>query len=386
MLPSSPHPVIVIAPDSFKGSLDAEAVAGAIAGGIRSVLPDAVIRACPMADGGEGSLEAIMHRGGERVPLHVHGASGVARTIIAGITPDGTAIVESADIVGITDPVGMSLPVAARSSAGLGEALAQLLDRGNARCLIALGGTSTNDGGAGFLSALGVAMFNRAGERVTPTLENLPDIVRIDAGAIHPRLAQCRIIGMADVDNPLSGPRGATAVFGPQKGVEADDAPRHDAAIAAFATLLEATLGTTHADTPGAGAAGGLGFAIRIVGGTLQSGADIIADQIGLRAALEGADWLITGEGRSDSQTLGGKAPFAAAARARDAGVPATLLSGSIERSAGALLGRYFAGCFSIMDGPLSLASAIENTPVLLHNAAAQLTRLRFYTASSGRL
>jgi glycerate kinase len=386
MSPSLPRPVIVVAPDSFKGSLDAEAVAGAIADGIRSVLPHAVIRACPMADGGEGSLEAIMHRGGERVPLQVHGASGIPRTITAGITLDGSAIVESADIVGITDTAGMSVPVAARSSAGLGEALAQLLDRGTSRCLIALGGTSTNDGGAGFLSALGIAMFDRDGERLSPTLANLTDIVRIDATALHPRLAQCHIIGMADVDNPLNGPRGATAVFGPQKGIAAPDVPRHDAAIEHFATLLEATLGTAHATSPGAGAAGGLGFAIRIAGGTLQSGADIIAEQIGLRAALEDADWLITGEGRSDAQTFSGKAPFAAAARARDVGVPATLLSGSIERSANAQLGQYFAGCFSIVDGPLSLASAIENTPLLLHNAAAQLTRLRFCSTFSGCL
>lgn len=382
----SPRPIIVVAPDSFKGSLAAEAVARAIADGIRSVLPDAEVRECPMADGGEGSLDAIMHRGGERIPLTVQGASGVPRTIIAGMTSDGTAIVESADIVGITDPVGMSVPVAARSSAGLGEALSQLMDRGAARCLIALGGTSTNDGGAGFLAALGVRMFDSAGRRVTPTLETLPDIVRVDVSGIDSRLARCEIVGMADVDNPLCGPRGATAVFGPQKGVETDSVTRHDSAIERFSALLETALGHAHAASPGAGAAGGLGFAIRMLGGSLQSGAELVAEQIGLRAALVGADWLITGEGRSDTQTLGGKAPFAAAVCAHAAGVPPTLLSGAIDRSALALLGRHFAGCFAIADGPMSLESAIENAALLLHNAAAELTRLRFYAAPSGGL
>ncbi|WP_320533981.1 glycerate kinase [Robbsia andropogonis] len=372
------QPIIVVAPDSFKGALDAEGVARAITAGIRTVLPDAVVREYPMADGGEGTRAALLYNGGECLPLQVQGAGGACRKTIAGLTPEGAAIVESADIIGITDPAGMSVPVTARSSAGLGEALSQLLDRGIRTCFIALGGTSTNDGGAGFLSALGVGIFDAAGNRMMPTLDSLPHVMRVDASGLDARLAKCRLVGMADVDNPLTGPHGATHVFGPQKGIRADSANAHDAAIGRFARLLEAAMGCAYSNAPGAGAAGGLGFAIRMVGGTLQSGADIVAEQIDLRTALEGADWLITGEGRSDTQTLRGKAPFAAAMRARAAGVPATLLSGAIARDAGPLLGQHFAGCFAINDGPMSLEAAMADTSILLHNAAAQLTRLRF--------
>ena len=181
---------------------------------------------------------------------------------------------------------------------------------------------------------------------------------------------------MSDVNNPLAGPRGATAVFGPQKGVTPDLQQRYDSAIAGFARLAEMALGRRAADNAGAGAAGGLGFALQLIGGELRSGAEVIADLLGLDAALAGADWLITGEGRSDAQTLLGKTPQVVARRAALNGVPATLLSGGIDRAALPALGELFAGCFSLVFGPMHLADAIADAPDLLADSAEQLARL----------
>jgi glycerate kinase len=374
----SSAPVVVIAPDSFKGSLSAEQVAQAIASGVARARPDVIVRICPMADGGEGTLDAMLTGGGERRVLSVRGAAGPVREAATGLTGDGSAIVETAEIVGITDPVGMGVPVEARSSRGMGEAIRALLDLGVRRFFVALGGSSTNDGGAGLLAGLGMKLFDAQGEELEPTPEQLARLARVDVSQLDARLADTTFVGMSDVDNPLTGEHGATAIFGPQKGVKPEQITSVDAALARFADLLEPALQRTARNLPGAGAAGGLGFALHMLGAQFEPGAETVARQIGLDVALEGADWLITGEGRSDVQTLHGKAPFIACAHARALGVPATLLSGAVDSSALPRLAEHFSGCFSPAPGPITLEVAIRDAAQLLANEAEQLTRLRY--------
>jgi glycerate 2-kinase len=376
----SSTPVVVIAPDSFKGSLGAGQVAEAIATGIKRARPDAEVRICPMADGGEGTLDAMLTSGGERRKLTVRGAAGPTREAIAGLLADGSAIIETAEIVGITDPVGMGVPVEARSTQGMGEAIRALLDAGVRRFFVALGGSSTNDGGAGLLAGLGMKLFDAQGQELQPTPQQLAQVARVDVSQLDARLAETTFVGMSDVDNPLTGDHGATAVFGPQKGVQPDQVATIDAALAHFADLLEPALNRTARDQAGAGAAGGLGFALHMLGAQFQPGAEVVAQQIGLDAALEGANWLITGEGRSDVQTLHGKAPFIACRHAQAASVPATLLSGAVDSEALPRLAEHFMGCFSPAPGPLTLEVAIRDAARLLANEAEQLTRLKYGT------
>ena len=378
-MPAARPPIVVVAPDSFKGSLDAPDVCAAIARGLRRVWPDAEIRACPMADGGEGTLSAVLSRGGERLQRDVAGASGKQHAAAYGIveTREGrTAVIEVAEIVGITDPLGMSAPVTARATQGVGELIRALLDSGVRRFMIGLGGSSSNDGGAGMLAALGLDLVDADGRSIVPTPEGLAMLARIDARGLDPRLAQSAITIMSDVNNPLCGDHGATAIFGPQKGVRADEIEKIDATLAHFAALAEHATGARAAEKPGAGAAGGMGFALQLVGGIFRSGAEVVADLIDLDAALTGADWALTGEGRTDAQTLLRKAPFVVAERARAAGVPITLLSGAVDDAALPELGRVFAGCFALPAGPMTLADCIANADALLADRAEQIARV----------
>jgi glycerate kinase len=368
---------VVIAPDSFKGSIPADAAATAIATGLRRVWPDADLRLRPMADGGEGTLDAVLSRGGTRRTARVAGASGAPLDAGFGLIDNGaTAVIEIAQVVGLTDAAVAAVPVERRSTRGLGELMRLLLDAGVRNYLIGLGGSSTNDGGAGLLAALGLKLAGAKGRDVDPTPAGLAALAEVDASVLDSRLAHAHITIMSDVENPLCGERGATATFGAQKGVRAESAAELDARLARFAALTERAVGRSAKDRPGAGAAGGLGFALQLLGGQLRSGAEVIADLLGLDAAIEGADWLITGEGRSDRQTLLGKAPFIAARRAAAKGVPATLVSGAIDRDALPELGRVFAGCHSLAFGPATLEDCLANAAQLLADRAEQLALL----------
>jgi glycerate 2-kinase len=368
---------IVIAPDSFKGSISADAAATAIATGMRRVWPDADLRLRPMADGGEGTLDIVLSRGGMRRTSRVAGASGAPLDAGFGLIDNGaTAVIEIAQVVGLTDAAAAAVPVERRSTRGLGELMRLLLDAGVRNYLVGLGGSSTNDGGAGLLAALGLKLADPKGRDVDPTPAGLGSLAEVDASVLDSRLAQAHITIMSDVDNPLCGERGATAIFGAQKGVRAESAVELDARLARFAALTERAVGRSAKDRPGAGAAGGLGFALQLLGGQLRSGAEVIADLLGLDAALDGADWLISGEGRSDRQTLLGKAPFVVARRAAAKGVPATLVSGAVDRDALPELGRVFAGCHSLTFGPATLEDCLANAAQLLADRAEQLALL----------
>jgi glycerate kinase len=372
-----PPPIVVLAPNSYKGSVSATAAAAAMAEGLARVWPDGERRICPMADGGEGTLDAVLLRGGRRGSARVSGASGAPTDAVFGlIEDDAVAVIESAQVVGLTDATGIAAAVEERSTRGMGELLRTLLDAGIRKFMIGLGGSSTNDGGAGMLAALGLKLVDAKGRDLEPTPLGLKALAQIDASALDLRLADARITIMSDVTNPLCGERGATAIFGPQKGVRAEHVEEIDAALGRFAALAEHAIGRTAKDRPGAGAAGGLGFALLLLGGEPRSGAEVVAELLGLDAALDGAHWLITGEGRTDRQTLLGKAPIVAARHAAARGVPATLVSGSIDRSALRDLGDHFASCHALAFGPATLDECIANAPALLADTAEQLARL----------
>ncbi len=382
---------IVLASDSYKGSLDAPEVCTALATGLLRVLPDAEIRSRPMADGGEGTLDAVLAAvgaAGRRQHCVVHGASDAPVRADYGLleSREGTtAILEVAQIVGITDPVGMAANVDSRTTRGIGELMLRQLDQGTRRFMVGLGGSSTNDGGAGLLSALGVKLRDSHGRAIEPGPAGLVALAAVDASALDPRLAACAITIMSDVNNPLTGEHGATAIFGPQKGVSSAQVRTFDDAIAHFAHCAEGALGRKAFDLPGAGAAGGLGFALQMLGGSFHSGAQVVAELIGLDAALADADWAITGEGRSDAQTLLRKAPFVVAERAAARAVPVTLVSGAVAVDALPALSCHFAGCFGVANGPMTLDECIANAGALLADRAEQVARVLVAGRTIGR-
>ena len=381
---------IILAPDSFKGSLSADGVCAALELGLRRVFPnatDAEIVKRPMADGGEGTLDAIVAAlagtGARRKQALVRNAAGQSAEAGYALIRSGiyeAAVIEVAQIVGIEDAHNLAVPVGERSTYGVGELVRLLLAEGIRHFFIGLGGTSTNDGGAGLLAALGVKFTGTFRREIEPTPIGLAKLISVDVTALDPRLAECEITLLSDVNNGLIGERGATAIFGPQKGVAAADVARVDSVIEAYAERLEAALQRSAKDKPGAGAAGGLGYALQLVGAKFESGAQTVARLIGLAEACKGADWLITGEGRSDAQTLLGKTPFAAAKIAREHGnktLKATLISGGVDATALAELNTAFnGGCFSIVPGPMTLDQAVIRAPELIANAAEQIARI----------
>jgi glycerate kinase len=375
-MPVLPPLRVVIAPDSFKGSVSATQATTAIAAGLRRVWPEADLRFVPLADGGEGTLDAVLSAGGQRRTTRVSGADQAPVDAAYGVIAADTAVIEIAQVVGLTRENVAAHPVEKRSTRGVGELIRRLLDAGIRRIMIGLGGSSTNDGGAGLLTGLGLRLVAADGRTVEPTPAGLGALAGVDTSGLDPRLAQTHMTIMSDVNNPLCGEQGATAIFGPQKGVRPEAVREIDARLAQFAALVEAALGRHAKDRPGAGAAGGLGFVLLLLGGELRSGAEVVADLLGLDAALDGANWLITGEGRSDRQTLLGKTPLVAARRAALKGVPATLVSGAIDRDALPELSRYFAGCHSITFGPVTLEASMADAAGLLADRAEQLARV----------
>ncbi len=353
---------ILIAPDSFKGTLSALAAARAIEIGIQRVLPDAITHCLPLADGGEGTLDVLLFAAqGERKTAQVTDVNGDLMAADYGLLTQaqGTiAVLEAAQVVGLSQA---RIAVARRTTRGLGELLRLCLDQGVRRFLIGVGGSSTNDGGAGLLAALGVRLLDAAGNAIEPSPHGLAALDHIDFVALDARLAECDITVLTDVDNPLCGLTGATAIFGPQKGVQAAQVTAFDTAIAQLARLCDAWAGSAVSQQAGAGAAGGLGYALMLLGAKRRPGAEVVCEYMQLDARLANADWLITGEGKSDAQTLHGKLPLVAANYALAARVPAILLSGAIEAESRALLEQKFVGCFSVVSEGITLAEALRD-------------------------
>jgi len=371
---------IVIAPASFKGTLTAAEAARAMADGVRRAVPAAELRLLPMADGGEGTLDAMLSaRAGEMRRAEVSGFDGRPLQVEYGVLQDGQeplAVLESARVVGLTLSGAAAVPVERRSTQGLGELLRHCLDDGLRRFVIGLGGSATNDGGAGLLAALGVKFADAAGTPLAPIPSELVRLAAVDVAGLDARIAGCRIDVYADVDNPLCGARGATAMFGPQKGVPLEQVAALDAFLARYAALLEAAGGHAASTLPGAGAAGGLGFALQWLGGSHVSGAQMLLDLYGYDALLREADWVITGEGCSDAQTAHGKAPWVVAQCARAAGVPVTLISGRIDPALPELQAM-FDGCHALAADSVSAQLAMQHAAELLAACAERTARQR---------
>jgi glycerate 2-kinase len=316
---------VLIAPDSFKGSIAAGPAARAIAAGWARVRPADTIIVLPMADGGEGTLEALATAvpAAESVPVPVTGPDGAPVAATWLLLPDGVAVVELARTSGLT-LLPQARPFDAQTT-GFGQAIADALARGPQRLLLAVGGSGSTDGGAGALAALGARFLDRDGAPVPPGNRGLADLHTVEVSALPP-LPPGGVTVLTDVTNPLLGPAGAAAVFGPQKGATPADVDRLDANLARLAGLLPAD-----PDAPGAGAAGGTAFGLAAWGATLAPGSAAIATAVGLPAALARADVLITGEGAYDGQSGQGKVTGYLAAEAARAGVPALLVAGRIN-------------------------------------------------------
>ena len=369
---------LVIAPDSFKESLSARAVAEAIAAGWAGVYPDADLLLCPMADGGEGTVDALLSAtGGTLQQTRVSGPLGDPVEARWGLLQDAQAIIEMAEASGLHRVEPARRDVLAASSHGTGELIRAALDAGVRRIVLGLGGSATNDGGAGLLAALGVRFLDRAGQELALGGAALASLSQIDLTGLDTRLAQVEVMVAADVDNPLCGPRGASAVFGPQKGASPAQVEQLDAALAHYADVMAATLGEDLRDYPGVGAAGGLGFAARaVLRAAFRPGVELVAELSGLAAAVEGADLVITGEGRLDGQSLHGKTPVGVARIARAAGVPVIALAGSLGEGYQRLYAEGIGAAFSLAPGPLSLEQAMQQAADQLSARAADLARL----------
>ena len=323
---------IVIAPDKFKGSLPATQVAAAIAAGLRAGRPGAEVIAIPVADGGEGTVDAAVAAGFERVP--VTAAGPVGDPVRASYARRGeAAVVELACVCGLVRLSGgpgssRAAPLVA-SSAGAGEVLRAALEAGARRIILAVGGSASTDGGAGLLQALGARVLDARGEPARPGGAGLRDVATLDLSGLHPKLRAAEVILAADVDNPLTGPDGAAEVYGPQKGASPAEVARLDEGLRHWAAVVAAATGTDWSRAPGAGAAGGVGFAVlAVLGAVRRPGVELVLDLGGFEDALDGADLVITGEGSLDAQSLAGKAPVGVARAAARRGVPVIAVAG----------------------------------------------------------
>lgn len=369
---------IVVAPDSFKESLSAAQVAEAIARGWRRVFPAAEVVLKPMADGGEGTVDAVLAAcGGERRELWVSGPLGEPVLAHWGWLGDATAVLEMAAASGLHWVPAQQRDATRACSYGTGELIRAALDAGARRIILGLGGSATNDAGTGLLRALGVRFLDARGMELEPGGLALSQVDRIDLSGLDPRLLEARVEVAADVDNPLCGPRGASHVFGPQKGASAAQVQALDGALGHFAQVVAATLGKDHRGFPGVGAAGGLGFAARaFLHARFRPGIELVAELSGLATAVQGADLLITGEGRLDSQSLHGKTPVGVARIARAAGVPVIALAGSLGDGYQAVYGAGIDAAFSLSAGPQSLEQAMAAAAVELEARACDLARV----------
>lgn len=389
---------IVCAPDSFKESMTADEAAAAMARGIRAVQPDAEVIEVPLSDGGEGFVAALAS-GLDADPRHLTVPDPLGRPTEAAWALAGElAVIEVAQAVGLERIPEAERDIRHASSVGVGRLIAAALDAGARHLIVGLGGSATNDGGAGMLSALGVRFLAADGAELAATPAALARLASVDLAGLDPRLADTRIEAACDVSNPLCGPRGASAIFGPQKGASAQDVAFLDAVLARLAVAMDAAQlsrapaaapdlaapdlaapdpgGPDRAHQAGAGAAGGLGWALLSLGATMRPGFDVVADAVGLDAALAHADLAFTGEGSVDAQTLSGKAPAGVARLAAAHGVPVVVFGGRIAEDARALLDAGVHRLIGITPEGTPLATALSDGPRNLELAAGKAMTL----------
>lgn len=378
---------VLIAPDSYKDALPASAAAEAIARGVERALPEAVLQLCPMGDGGEGTLDALLGAtGAERREARVEDALGRPRTAAWGWhAASRTAYVELAEASGLQQIERHERTALHSTTFGVGELIREALDAGAERLLLTLGGSATNDAGAGMLSALGARLQDAEGRDLPPGGAALARLADLDLSGLDTRLASLSVETAVDVDNPLLGERGASAIFGPQKGASDADVATLDTALGHFADIVAQTLGEDHRGLPGAGAAGGMGFAARaFLGASLRPGIELVMLQAHFAERLEAADLVITGEGQLDGQSLSGKTPIGIARAARASGVPCVVLAGRLGQLWQAAHEEGVSAAFALADGPMPLDEALSRCAELLADRAESVTRL-FDTAQTVR-
>lgn len=370
---------VVIAPDSFKDSLSAQHVAEAIASGWQQVFPDAEIVTCPMADGGEGTIDAVLAAcSGQWREQIVQGPLGESVLAKWGwLEAEKIAIIEMAQASGIQLLKPSQRNACISSTFGTGELILAALDAGAKQIILTIGGSATNDAGTGLLNALG-ARFLDADHQVLPAgglaLQNL---AQIDLENFDSRIQQTKFLLAADVTNPLCGPNGASHIFGPQKGASPQQVLTLDQALSHFADVTAQYFGFDQRNEAGAGAAGGLGFAAKtFLKAEFRSGVEVIAELNQLADKIQGADWVITGEGKLDEQTLNGKTPFGVAKIAQAANIPVIVIAGTLGQNYQALYEHGITAAFSLTSGPSTLEQACQNAAELIRARSTDIARL----------
>ncbi|MBV8607160.1 MAG: glycerate kinase [Singulisphaera sp.] len=369
---------VVVAPDKFKGSLSAPEAARAMARGVAAAVPAAAIDVVPMADGGEGTVEALVAAtSGTSREAVVAGPLGEPVRARFGMLGDGhTAVLEMAAASGLALVPRDRRDPSRTSTRGTGELLLAAVEAGARRVVVGIGGSATNDGGAGLGQALGYRLLDAEGREIGPGGGALDRLAAIDASGRDPRLEGVEVAVACDVDNPLCGPRGASAVYGPQKGADPAMVAALDRNLDHLARVLERDLGVSVRDLPGAGAAGGLGAGlVAFASGRLEPGIALVIRAVGLADRLRDADLCLTGEGALDASSAFGKTPIGVARLARSLGCPTIALAGTVGEGAAAVLEQGIDAFFSICPGPITLDDALARGATLLEHASAQATR-----------
>ncbi|MFD7668296.1 glycerate kinase [Streptomyces sp. NPDC059788] len=370
---------MLVAADKFKGSLTATEVARHVTAGLRRAVPGLAVESVPVADGGDGTVAAALAAGFTRHEVRVTGPVGAPVTATYALHADGTAVVEMAEASGLQHlPKGRFAPLTA-TTYGTGELLRAALDAGAATIVLGVGGSATTDGGAGMLAALGARFLDAAGTPLAPGGGPLRDLATADLSGLDARLARAEVVLAGDVDNPLTGPKGAPAVYGPQKGASEQDVAALDAALAHYAKVLETAVGpraAEYAAAPGAGAAGGIGYGALVgLGAAFRPGIDVMLEVLGFAPALARATFVVTGEGSLDEQTLHGKAPAGVAAAARAAGLDVAAVCGRLALPPEALGRAGIRRAYPLTDLEPDPARCMAEAGPLLERAAEALAR-----------
>jgi glycerate 2-kinase len=364
---------VVVAPDKFKGSLTAAEVADAIASGLLDKRPDLDIARVPIADGGDGTVAAALARGFTEVVVEAAGPTGIrGRTSYARI---GTqSVVELAAVCGLDRLPGRRPDPLGASTYGLGEVLRHAIEHGAHEILLGVGGSASTDGGAGMAQALGARLLDAEGGDLRRGGAELTSLVSLDLSGLRRTVGNARIVVASDVDNPLLGPRGAAAIFGPQKGADSEDVRLLEAGLTSWSSVVCEAVGRDYADHPGAGAAGGTGFAaLALLGAELRPGIELILDMLRFDEALAGADLVITGEGSLDEQSLSGKAPIGVARAAARQSVPVVAVAGRTALSRERLSVAGIQAAYPLSDLEPDPARSIASAAALLRRIARRI-------------
>lgn len=369
---------IVIAPDSFKESLSALQAAGAIEKGFQDTFPEAEYLKIPMADGGEGTVQSLVDAtGGTIIEKQVTGPLGEPVNAFFGVLGGGkTAVIEMAAASGLHLVPNEKRNPLLTTTRGTGELIRSALDQGVEHIIIGIGGSATNDGGAGMIQALGGRLLDQSGQEIAPGGGHLSELAVIDLSLLDSRLKKVKIDVACDVDNPLTGPKGASAVFGPQKGATAEMVQQLDKNLSHYADVMEQTVGKSIRHVPGSGAAGGLGAGLlAFLDAELKRGVEIVLEAVRFQERVKGASLVITGEGRIDSQTIYGKTPIGVAKAAKQYGIPVIGIAGSLSEDSDIVLQHGIDALYSIVPGVIPLTKAIQQAEYYLQQTARHIAR-----------